>query len=1078
MSIQNKIHQYQQKNLQHQLLIGVSRFFIVLLGVLALLFILEYFLWFNRPIRTVIFYGSVTGLTALLYVWIIKYLVNHKSGIQETARTISAALPSINDELINYLQLGQQSRDNALGKASLDQRYNLLLNFNFLDAIPPHLLKRLIRYLGTLVLVILLVAFASPDLFREGGTRILQPHREFTPPAPFNFVLLNDSLSVFQGDNFKVEVALTGNSVPDNCFLRVNDQKRRMIKSNDNVYSLTLSNVQTPITFTLSAAGYKSHAFHLTLKNHPRLQLLHVALNYPDYMSIEDQTIANRGDLRVPYGTVASWALNTRHADQVNFVFNQDSTSASRLGENNFSLQKQLLSTTPYALVLKNQAVPSGEALTYHIDVVPDLAPKLFVEFIPDSANFKYAYFAGVLKDDYGFSSLQLNIQRGNQAFKQQIPIHASPSEQKFLYRWVPETPVNPGEQVSFQLALSDNKPVKTNLVISSTYYLNRPNATTLSKQLTEKSQDTDNQILKSISVYEELNKELQSLQEQLSSQQKVDWQSEKSLQSQVESKRKLNELLEELSRQFNELAESSKNFIQSEQLKRDTRELAQLFEQLAAEQNSPLLDEIEKLLEEQKLSELNEKVKQLSRDDQRRQRDLERARELFQRLLVQQQLQRQAELLGTLAEEQDQIANDPNSSSDVEKADAQEQINRDFDELAEALNETYELNKKMNHPAPVEDISNDRMSTEQDLRDALEQLQQEHAKQAQQKQQRAAQRMRQMQQKLTQMSGNMQMETMTENIDQLRNILDDLVKLSYSQENLRKAFDETSNSNPKYLELSQEQLVIKEDAAVIEDSLLSLANRVVQLSMFITKEVDDVNYSMENAMEEIRERQKSRAMMHQQFAMTAMNNLALLLNDVLSQMQMSLSESLGNPSKGKQPNMPLPGLLDKQQQLGQKIKDLQGGNQASERLSEELARMAAEQELIRRQLEELRKQLAGPLQDENATNHLNEAIRMMEKNEEDLVFKRLTHELIKRQKAITSRMLNAQTALREQEKDPDRRAETANDPFTTSPPLFQEYLRLRKKEIELLRSVPVDLQPFYRNEVNEYFERLSPDKQ
>ena len=70
--------------------------------------------------------------------------------------------------------------------------------------------------------------------------------------------------------------------------------------------------------------------------------------------------------------------------------------------------------------------------------------------------------------------------------------------------------------------------------------------------------------------------------------------------------------------------------------------------------------------------------------------------------------------------------------------------------------------------------------------------------------------------------------------------------------------------------------------------------------------------------------------------------------------------------------------------------------------------------------------------------------------------------------------MLEAEDALKEQEKEPDREAESAKERARIFPPNFDEYLEQRKKEIEMLRTVPIDLKPFYKKKVNDYFRRLS----
>jgi len=62
---------------------------------------------------------------------------------------------------------------------------------------------------------------------------------------------------------------------------------------------------------------------------------------------------------------------------------------------------------------------------------------------------------------------------------------------------------------------------------------------------------------------------------------------------------------------------------------------------------------------------------------------------------------------------------------------------------------------------------------------------------------------------------------------------------------------------------------------------------------------------------------------------------------------------------------------------------------------------------------------------------------------------------------------------MREQNLDQERKGETAKDYDKEIPRAFEEYLRLKEKEVELLKTVPPKLYPYYKKEVNEYFKRI-----
>jgi hypothetical protein len=157
------------------------------------------------------------------------------------------------------------------------------------------------------------------------------------------------------------------------------------------------------------------------------------------------------------------------------------------------------------------------------------------------------------------------------------------------------------------------------------------------------------------------------------------------------------------------------------------------------------------------------------------------------------------------------------------------------------------------------------------------------------------------------------------------------------------------------------------------------------------------------------------------------------------------------------------------QQQLNNKIEQLKNSGKGGRELSEELAEMAAEQERIRRALKEMEQKL----EEQGGKLPGNDISEKMEDSEIDLVNKRLTDQLIQRQREILTRLLEAEQSLREQDMDEERKGESAKDYEKEIPRAIEEYLRLKEKEVELLKTVPPKLYPFYKKEVNEYFKRL-----
>ncbi|MFN4257329.1 MAG: DUF4175 domain-containing protein, partial [Saprospiraceae bacterium] len=99
----------------------------------------------------------------------------------------------------------------------------------------------------------------------------------------------------------------------------------------------------------------------------------------------------------------------------------------------------------------------------------------------------------------------------------------------------------------------------------------------------------------------------------------------------------------------------------------------------------------------------------------------------------------------------------------------------------------------------------------------------------------------------------------------------------------------------------------------------------------------------------------------------------------------------------------------------------------------------------------------------------LDEIMEQMDKVETDLVNKRLTNETMKRWEDIKTRLLEEERAEREREQDEQREAESAKQQPTKLPPALEEYLKKRRAEVDLYRTVSPALKPYYKGLVEEY---------
>ncbi len=438
-----------------------------------------------------------------------------------------------------------------------------------------------------------------------------------------------------------------------------------------------------------------------------------------------------------------------------------------------------------------------------------------------------------------------------------------------------------------------------------------------------------------------------------------------------------------------------------------------------------------------------------------------------------------------------------------------QEELTKKFDDLKKEMQEMKDLNQKLEQPIPMPDTKQGEQKVSEQQQNASQQLQKNSKKKAAESQKEAAEEMEKMEQQMQEAIEQQQQEQQGEDMQAIRQILENLIRVSFDQEELAKEVQVTKTSNPKYTNLAKKQKQLQDDSRMIEDSLLALSKRNPKVSADMNREISSVQSNMHKAINAFEERNSPEAQLRGQNTMTSINNLALMLNEALDQMQKSEREGKkkkgskkggGNCKKpgsssgqGQKPSMAnmrqMQESLNKQIEQMKKILEQQGKQQGGKKpgekpgkdgqgkngsnpygnipgTSESLAKMAAEQEAIRKAVQEA----LSKMQKNGGNQPGGDILSKMEETEADLVNKAITQETIKRQQEIMTKMLESEKAQREQEQDEQRKSNEAKQETYTNPAMFLEYQKLKEKETELLKTMPPSLTPYYRGKVNQYF--------
>ena len=307
-------------------------------------------------------------------------------------------------------------------------------------------------------------------------------------------------------------------------------------------------------------------------------------------------------------------------------------------------------------------------------------------------------------------------------------------------------------------------------------------------------------------------------------------------------------------------------------------------------------------------------------------------------------------------------------------------------------------------------------------------------------------------------------------------------------------SMNDLSDTDPAFGTYSREQRRVIDDTKIVRDSLYALAKRNPKIAKFIDEELNQIKNNHDLALEDIDERRRRELTIHQQYAMTAYNNLALMLNESLQQMQQQMRDSKPGSGKCNKPGgkgSPKPGAGMKPGDMKQMLKDQlesmkkgpnPGGKKPGEKpgkgtkggpggmgmSNEQIAKMSAQQNAIRKRLEQMRKDLNKD--GSGKGNKLNPLIDDLKQQEDDLVNKRFERNLIKRQQSILTRLLESEKALMERGLDEKRESKSGKNENYSNQIRFDEYNKEKLKQIELLRSVDPAYKKYYKDRANEYF--------
>ncbi len=1106
--LNDKIRNFLRKYYLDKMYKGIIIFVIILLATFIAFSLFEYFSYSNSVVRSILFYSFILLAVGIAVAYIIlpalkisglgKQLSN-----EEIAKIIGDHFDQIDDKLLNLFELQKQMErgDYAsydLLSAAIDSKIDSFKAYSFVQAIPVQKTKRFALWMLLPIAIFLLLFSIKKELFTEPTKRIVHYSEVYEKPAPYSFVVTNDSLKAFQYEDYTVNVKVEGSEVPDEVFIKYKNRNYKCQKNANSEFSYTFSNLQQNTEFQINTDEVTSKLYEIEVLPKPVMLGFNISLHYPSYLNKPDEVLENVSNLTVPEGTKITWNFITRNSDNlILMVDGHEKVISSE--KDNYLVNVTASNSFTYSILNKNKFMTGKDTLTDEVTVIKDMYPDIYVQSQQDSAYHDRVYFKGNIKDDYGFTKLHFVYNKLDKDGKVissgnvlPVKIQNGVTIQDFYYYFDQDMfDLNPGEQIDYYFQVYDNDGVngaKSTKSSVQTYRVRTMDE--IENDLHQAEEQTKSDYSDLLQESKELAKEIEKMQQKMRQEKEMSWQDKKNLEKLMKDYQKLKEKINELKQQqenHQQVENQYKNV--NEDILKKQEELQKRMDEILSDEMKQMMKELEKMMQDMNKDQIQQQMEKMKLSTEDINESLDQQLQLYKQLEVEKKLNEAVQKMRDLADElrknAEKTENKQNTKESLQKS--QQELQKKYDQVKKDIQDMKKLNNELEDPTKFKDNQELQRDADQNMQQSQQNLEKNNRSKSADNQKKAADDIEQMAEQMEQDFNESELESITEDIATIRQIMDNLVKISFDQENILKRAQKMNSMSAAVSDVMKNQFNVKQNMAHIEDSLNALARRQAAVKPFIQKEVTKIQSNIESAQSELQNRRMSNASKNQQFALTSMNNLALMLMESMKDMQEQQKKSESKCNKSGNGSCNKPGGKGKpkktsarelQQQLNRQMEAMKKSmeqqakqgqtGKPQQSMSEQFAKMAAQQEAIRKMLQDYQSELKQ--QNGVGDKALDKLIEDMQKTEKDLVNRQINQQTINRQKDIETRLLQSERADMEREKDKERKSNEARQVPNLNPPKEWKIDREQSQQNEMLRSVPANLNYYYKSKANNYF--------
>ena len=1112
----NSLQRVYKRKVLSRILNGVLISASVLLLAVTSSAVLELIFDFDTAGRATLFFISAAVVLFPFFKYLIpnlkKYFkVPRAEDVKEIALEVGNVFPELKDRLRNAVELlsdeSNKLYSNELAAAYIGQIFEKTSHLNIESVLKykaekKHKILFAAAFFTALIFFLLFLSQLPSAL-----AKVVNFTQKYASPDAYAMEVLPGDAQLSRGDTLKIKTTLkliTARQLPS--YITLNEkysgehefEKHQIKKSSEGDYNFQIQNVRSSLDYFIAAGNQSTQEYHVKVVDLPIVQSFTVTLVYPAYTHKTTETLQdNIGDFTALVGTRAEFTLRTNKDLRSAWIAFGDSTRKQlSVSGTNTSGHFIVSRTAKYRLrLLDTDSLLNRDPIIYTVQAVKDEYPICEITYPGKDVDLNRDMQLPLkidIGDDYGFTKLLLEYKLVSSKYIQpeknyhsiEIPLqNKSAGEQEISYMWdLTSLNLVPEDMISYHAKVFDNDLVNGPKATTSTEYrLRLPSLDEVFASADSEHSDLVSKTEDALNNSDNLKQQLDKIsQDMKTASQQMSWEQQKKMQNTLKKYEDIQKKINDLRKQVESMTQKMlENKIISPQTLEKYLELQKALQEI----NSPEFQDALKKLQ-QAIQSLNPKmVRQAMQNFQMNEdmlrKSIERTLSLIKRVEIEQKLDELQKRADQMISQQENVQKSTAESDSTQAAnrqrlsESQKEIQKELSKANEAMSKLKDKMKEFAKEMPMKKLDEakqglEKSGAEQKIANSEQQLSQGKFSRALSSQQQISQALKNFRQNLSEAQKEMLQNQQRETVNALRKAQQNLLEISKKQESLR---DQSAQSMPNSAEtrsLADKQNELMQELNYTAQQMMRLSNKSFSVTPQMGRQIGQAYSQMQHALNNLQSRADQSATEPQTQAMGSMNEAVLNIQSTLQAM-MQGQGSGGYPSLMQQ----LQQLAGQQESLNALTQKLGEGGALSLQEQAELSRLAAQQEAVRKSLEQLASETEQSQAKDRVLGDLNKISQEMKDVVNDMQSKNIRQETIQRQERILSRLLDASRSIRQRDYDNRRETSAGQNVVRQSPAEINLTNSNAEQNQELLKLIRQNFPPEYQKVILRYYQIL-----